>query len=315
MACAMILVLGQATAGERFPHGVHADAEIDCETCHEVAESQDLSVSLLPSPETCVVCHDPEALETRDLTEFDRATSEFDGFSHKTHGDTECSICHLAFAQPEEITAVSMAGHDACFRCHNGSTADDACESCHRGPLEGAPAGVWWGLALQESSHHGPGFLHRHQFEAMKDGGDCGSCHREEFLCSTCHHGENVEYAVHDRVWRFTHAQEAMKNLQDCQACHELDSFCTGCHAYEGIQPGNHTMAGWIFGQNLHAAAARRDIAGCAACHESDQVSCGVSTACHRDDNIQGNQQHQNIHPSGFQDDVDYGPWHEDESA
>jgi hypothetical protein len=313
VALALIGPLGITTAGERFPHDVHSEADLDCETCHDVTGSRDLSVSLLPSPDVCEDCHDPEDLETWGLTQFDRPEPRFARFGHATHLEADCSTCHGTQAHPAEMRA--LAGHDMCFRCHQGATADDACESCHSTPVEGAPAGTWWGLSLQKSSHHKPGYLHSHQFDAMLDGGECGSCHREDLLCSTCHHGENVEYAVHERVWRFTHPQEAMKNLQDCQSCHELEGFCTECHASEGIRPGNHAMAGWVLGMNLHGPAARRDMANCAGCHESDQSTCGLSTACHRDDNIQGNQHEQNLHPTGFRDDAGHGPWHEDDGS
>ncbi len=276
---ALIGVLGQTTAGERFPHAVHMEAELECESCHEVAESKDLGTSLLPDAEVCENCHDREDLETWGLTQFDRPKPRFDRFSHETHydidiaGETGCFVCHVALGHPEEVGAVSLAGHGLCSQCHDGGTADDACESCHSQPVKGAPAGTWWGLALQESSPHAPGFLHRHQFDTQTSESECASCHYEEPLCSTCHHGENVEYAVHERIWRFTHQQEAIKNLQDCQSCHELDRFCTECHAAEGIRPGNHELPGWMSG-DVHGLAARRDLTYCASCHEADPSVC-----------------------------------------
>jgi hypothetical protein len=326
LVVALIGALGITTAGERFPHGVHAEADLDCETCHNVAESRDLRVSLLPSPELCEDCHDRGDLETWGLAKIERAKPRFLSFSHKTHldvkvsGETGCFVCHVAMGHPEKAAAVpagavSLAGHSLCSQCHDGGTANDACESCHSTPVDGAPAGTWWGLALQESSPHGPGFLHRHQFAAQTDGPECASCHDQDLMCSTCHHGENVDYAVHERVWLYTHPQEAIKHLQDCQSCHEMDGFCTDCHAAEGIRPGNHAMAGWIGGLNLHGPAAHRDLTYCAGCHESDASTCGSSTGCHRDDNIQGNQRDRNLHPAGFRDDAGHGPWHEDDGS
>ena len=58
----LIAVASVSRGGERFPHEIHIEAEVDCLACHVVEESEELSPDLIPSVETCEACHDEAEL-------------------------------------------------------------------------------------------------------------------------------------------------------------------------------------------------------------------------------------------------------------
>lgn len=317
LAMAALFTTGTALAGGGlFSHRTHTD--IECEECHAAAESEDLTVSLIPGLDVCGTCHETSDLDEWGVVEFPRVPSLFEKFSHRFHmGENgDCASCHAAVGSPREMVLTEAGeAHQGCFSCHDGLSADNDCGACHTETMSDALSGTWWGRLLQKPSDHVPGILHSHRFGVETDDEECLTCHEGDLECGICHHGENVEFAVHDRNWRYSHGVEATKHLHDCSSCHEADQFCTGCHADEGIRPWNHAMEGWVFGEAIHGQYARRDLEYCASCHQSDRATCGISTACHQDDNIRGNQFDRNIHPPGWRGDAGEGDWHDDDGS
>jgi hypothetical protein len=268
-----------------------------------------LGDALFPSTETCLDCHDAADLADYGYEKMPKAGQPILEFSHKQHlGEgMDCLQCHADLVQDAAVgkdTAMETVNtsHASCAECHVETEAASACQQCHID------------LSALRPLNHDFDFLHTHQVDARESLYACESCHSQEESCTSCHHGDNIEYLSHPRVWIYTHAQDAMKQVSDCASCHETETFCNSCHIEEGIRPADHFNAGrWLPPGNEHGLAARRDITQCASCHEEDDPNC---TSCHRDsDNRLGTDRHLNIHPPNYRD-VDWnGPWHDDDSA
>lgn len=172
-------------------------------------------------------------------------------FDHAIHEEQElaCEECHLPPPSSPHWEA-AMPDRQICLDCHDE---------------EDLPA-----TAAQPTSHIAD-YRHEHQFDGRATGGDCALCHRNSEKCSICHHGENVDFLVHDRNWRFTHALTRFKGTEDCAACHNTRSFCQDCHLQNGIKPGNHFVAGWT---TIHAEEARLDLTTCIQCHGGPEPVC-----------------------------------------
>ncbi len=320
LAASALLVL-RAWSGSRipFPHAVHQQAGLDCAACHAAAESKNLKKSLLPASDACGSCHEKTDFEKWGYSRMPRRHTGFRKFSHEAHlsAGLKCQDCHVAMAAAVGTVERPSAGHETCFRCHDGVQHSNACKDCHSDLRQGRLNGFERDPSIMKPMDHHPGFLHSHQFEAQLAGKKCEECHRQEDFCSTCHEGPNVEMMVHERNWLYTHPVAAQKNLANCRSCHEIETFCEDCHVAQGVEPVSHqtswASAGGGPAANRHAVEARRDIGACAACHETDGDA--VCARCHRDDGIRGNQPELNPHPPGFRQDAGHGYWHEDDAA
>lgn len=302
-AIALVAVIASRPAAQKpFSHGQHDYAGVACETCHQAAESTDLSTSLRPEPKVCLECHGADDLEAWGMEVIPRSASGVPLFSHKGHlaRGLECRSCHgaiLADAATKEADRTAP-GHDLCFGCHDGSEAGRDCEGCHVAPI--APP-----------RNHTSGWLHMHGKVVRGGTQDCESCHENQDRCVTCHQGENLDEPAHPRNWTHLHAEEARKNLTTCTSCHGMEESCSECHAAEGIRPGNHMIPGWTAVE--HGAVAKRDVGYCASCHEGDGFLCA---GCHRDrDDVRGTESRLNIHGSDWRDQAGHGDWHDDDAS
>lgn len=314
---ASALLLFRAQGGTRpvFPHDKHAEAGVECATCHAgAAESKNLKTSLVPRIDVCQGCHEQTDLKSWGFRRVPERKSGFRRFSHQKHlaAGMSCETCHGAMAHAEQAAkGKGMIGHPLCMQCHDGIRQSNDCQDCHSSLREGRLNGMERDPSIMKPMDHHPGFLHDHQFAARLDGSKCRDCHRQENFCSDCHQGEDAVFMTHERNWLYTHPVAARKNLSECAGCHDLNSYCTECHADRGIRPGSHAAAGWI--GSLHAEAARRDIEQCASCHDAENAF--VCARCHKDTGGRGDQPTMNIHPSDFRTTVGHGYWHDDPNA
>jgi hypothetical protein len=178
-------------------------------------------------------------------------------FDHATHAeqDLECGYCH-ATVVPGPDWEAPMPDRDVCLDCHD----DDELP-----PLPAYPA------------THKENYRYQHQFDARADGGDCALCHRNSEKCTVCHHGENVDFIVHDRNWAFHHPLTFYKGTEECTVCHEPRGFCQDCHLEYGVRPGNHFYTQWP-SPAFHGEEAKIDLTTCIQCHDGPDPVC---TDCH----------------------------------
>jgi hypothetical protein len=166
-----------------------------------------------------------------------------------------------------------------CAECHPSLTRGAAmpttaiCLDCHD-----ADEGIDLTIASSPGSHFGD-YRHEHQFMARLSTGECVICHGESETCTSCHHGENVDFLSHNRNHRYSHALDAMNGTEDCYTCHGSQDYCNGCHLAEGVKPASHFESGFG-GSGGHTNAARNDIGSCMMCHDGPEVppSCVL---CH----------------------------------
>jgi len=313
MACVILAAISVSYAlsvagpPARFPHATHVEEGLECLDCHEgVDQAVILGTPVYPAIDVCQECH-----EDADLTEYGYATMPkvprpILRFSHKMHlevEDTECATCHGSFSNAAAdtdsimVAGLGAPGHDVCGACHAETDAASECGQCH---LE---------LAALLPLDHERDYLHTHQFNA-RETANCVACHGQSDNCVQCHHGENIDFLSHNRIWLYEHAQTSMKQFTECATCHDSETFCTPCHQEAGVKPSDHlNAASWISPGNLHGVEARRDIEQCASCHEDADPLC---VSCHRDwDDRLGTQR--SIHADDWRSTGWNGPWHQDD--
>jgi hypothetical protein len=179
------------------------------------------------------------------------AEGVFDHRLHTEDADLECAACHVDGDSGSPVEGL-MPKLGACLDCHDEE--------------------IRYALPEHPASHIGD-FRYEHQFDARDDGADCVLCHQESESCTLCHHGENVDFLIHDRDFLYSHPLEAMQGVEDCASCHETRSFCVDCHMQEGIKPGDHIPGQWGLA-GYHDVAAREDLASCLTCHDGPEPVC-----------------------------------------
>jgi len=300
-----------------FNHAAHfSERDIECATCHGVAQStmaSDINMpghdecsschSVTNAPDDCRLCHtDPEnplgtTTPSREII-----------FSHKKHldlgiGPNGCLECHSGAEKAHgKLSSQNFPSMEDCFQCHDGIGASAECKDCHSRPAE------------MTQLVHPPNWKHAHKFEANAEGKSCAPCHHNETFCSDCHAGDNLTGFVHDLNYRFNHGLDAKGKEFECQNCHEFQTFCNDCHERENAIPLNHLNPLWSprLSPSAHAEEARLDIESCASCHGGESRSTCAQPGCHSDsDGIQGTDP--TIHGSDISD-LGNGPWHDDRS-
>jgi predicted CXXCH cytochrome family protein len=190
--------------GVVFSHAIHKDLA-ECSACHNAADSEAAGDNLMPTPESCIGCHeDADVRGYWSLSEDDDLTAQVLQvkdrrliFSHKQHAEMEqsCGVCHGGIVANEDSAYPSM---DICSRCHNDADAtalikrgsediakvipaSNRCESCHT-TLAG----------LYPQNHMTADFISNHGKFAMNGEAsrDCASCHSQSF-CQECHTPSN----------------------------------------------------------------------------------------------------------------------------
>lgn len=289
----------------RIPHARHAEAEVECATCHEtIFDSTTVDEGSFPKEKTCFGCHKKEKADcafchTKPDKPLPLPARERDIImNHSAHMERvkeDCTVCHKQLPNPfrTENLAPPM---DACLSCHVHQEQYDAgnCAACHKDltKYKFRPVG--------DFSHKGD-WVKNHRLDARSSGASCATCHEQTF-CSECHAktvAAKVDFILPERVDRnfihrndfvSRHMVEARADEAMCQRCHGLN-FCQACHARNGLNPVSGTTldphpAG--FGDGLvHGPVARRDIVSCAACH--DQGAASNCVTCHKVGGTAGN--------------------------
>jgi hypothetical protein len=119
-------VVFPATAGVvRFPHLLHEEMDIPCESCHHATHVGELT---MPHPEyfadfwiRCETCHRARGQSSCPQT---------------------CSSCHQSSpsSMADETLSSKVVIHQACWECHpagTGSEASNSCGFCHQGVIKG----------------------------------------------------------------------------------------------------------------------------------------------------------------------------------
>ncbi len=261
----------------RSNHKVHAERNINCESCHGAVQELDLAtMEQMPRMKGCFGCH---------------------AMSGPGQGKAknDCNICHEALPDgrmqaqfPEgkilpprwmgnlEHTADFIERHKrvaadnskACSSCHQ----EAFCTDCHEGRVR--PRNV-----------HANDYLSMHPIEARLDSPRCSSCHQEQQFCLPCHQRSGVTQSASPgnaknqgrfhpprAIWselprtRQHHAWEAQRNLNACVSCH-TERDCASCHASQaaGGRGFNPHPAG--FAAKCQTAA-RKNPRPCLVCHE-----------------------------------------------
>jgi hypothetical protein len=301
-------------SGVMFTHSSHiSERDIECKTCHDMAQSVSLSEKNIPGHDICSQCHSVDKADDCRLCH--KNPGDPSGvtwpaqelkFSHKAHlgGDLSNGVClschHKVDKTKGDLTEVNFPAMQQCFRCHDDAKASSDCKTCHSKPAE------------MKKLMHAPDYRHSHKFDAnAKDRKNCRPCHQAETFCSDCHAGDNLTGFVHDLNYRFNHALDAKGKENQCESCHDMQTFCEPCHQQEGNIPLSHLAANWSPRTNpaAHATEAQKDIEACAACHDEPDGTCS-QPGCHYDgDGIRGNNP--TIHASTITD-IGHGPWHDD---
>jgi hypothetical protein len=334
----------------KFSHEFHAELT-DCATCHsKAAESEKITVDLLPKMSDCASCHDVEDTENCNQCHYEDVLEPFKApeteliFNHKKHiseQKLECTNCHKGLDKVDYAYKAEQANPpmSQCFTCHNDiSVASNACESCHISTAN-----------LLPEDHKQVNFMKDHKFMAENSNANCAKCHNDDF-CETCHIASNVTsvnspsdfptpYAphnftdgvkqqkitrVHDLNYRFNHGIDVMDKRLDCQTCHQVETFCNECHdsnggdyALVGVTPASHRKPGFMTfgvgtGGGEHATLAKRDIESCAACHDT-QGGDPACIRCHMD-SIPGKGNNPKTHEANFMHD-EHGDWHDTQGS
>jgi len=264
-----VLFLAVAMAQDQdefeFSHQLHDEMGLgDCATCHaQATESTVGSDDLLPSAETCEVCHGDAVVPPTDLA---RITDYQPIFSHEMHNVDEgidCETCHTGILQDTMTTVAHLPTMTDCYACHESDVkqipAD--CYMCH-GPQERLTPITH---TLTWTDYHGT------QLVTEQSRQECATCHVSESFCQDCHFGDNLTQQIHPMNWEYTHDIEARHRSFSCTSCHESEQFCADCHTANLVMPVNHAVPGWAVAGTggMHASRAAMDIDNCVVCHTS----------------------------------------------
>ena len=333
----------------KFSHSKHADAGVECASCHTPEKLTKISSEkMLPTHTECQSCHEQEVNEKCAFCHTDANNPvalpnpireiNFDHQKHVVDQKVECITCHAGMDKTDFAEAKNLPSMAVCSTCHNNVKANNQCETCHQNLATIRPA-----------SHMVANFKREHSrvMNGRTYDANCQSCHSEA-SCMECHDGTNLTKLspfektgmmsprkfgndkpaalagqnVHDINYKFTHGIDAKGRSADCQTCHRQQTFCSDCHmngsvALGGSMPTSHEQSGFTTfgvgsGGGLHATMAKRDIQACASCHDAEGGDPTCIT-CHVDvDGVKGTNPR--THSSGFMKNV-HGDWHSDVSS
>ena len=165
----------------------------------------------------------------------------FSSFKHKKHDkffkreNIVCANCHymqvsLEGKTPQQADAISQEfmypSMEECHFCHRNekfkAEAPQNCMICHKDTQQIMP------------QNHRKDWLKEHKTVSRQTGGECASCHEENY-CTDCHlRRDSVRQMVHERNYIFYHSIEARNNPRKCVSCHSA-VFCKDCHTERGI--------------------------------------------------------------------------------
>jgi len=230
----------------KFDHRVHADAKVDCLSCHKIFDKIGVTGNeMLPTMNTCITCH--------------KAKSVPNG--------TECATCHvnsnIGSAKPASHTAEWIHVHGkglslatiqgTCDVCHTVQSGND-CNSCHQ--REKPP------------THNAGWVLGAHSIAARANPQSCTTCHSQQ-QCLDCHTQEQPW--THNGTWGNTSIPgkngASTPEPRHCVACHADSSgkpaagtSCAVCHS----NPDRNLPSGTT---SSHAVMASSYGLACLTCH------------------------------------------------
>lgn len=247
-----------------FPHRMHTDAGVECETCHQGVRNVELATrAQLPLMAECLSCHDDGAEDctTCHLSDRDgRLITELPSGSLVPKGRFRPDDHRLDF-NTRHATA-SRADSAACTSCHS----EDWCLDCHNN-------------TVKPIAMHPPNYALTHAFDAQTQGGDCtGSCHVAQDFCVSCHERTGVgefdrppsgnrlhpEGFVSDVSSPNFHGPAAQRNIVACVSCHQ-ENNCVRCHSAINPHPAGYT--------GICGAQLSRNETACITCHGGSDAS------------------------------------------
>ncbi len=284
-----------------FPHPVHLENDVECESCHKEIPSSSKTKrgKDIPQKGICAEeCH--EASEKgAEVILFDavkQAKNLVVVFNHQVHieQDLKCTKCHKGLDKKDAKPGDFFPKMKICFECHNNDDAPKTCTLCHKVKVE---------------------FPHKLHLENDLE---CDGCHTNiknstfttgapdippKKICNECHEAEDkfpdVVVFPYRQTYRFNHQEHVVNQELDCKDCHKVlyekekpkktelvpkMEYCFECHDNETAtqycmlchlnptKPKDHYYD-W---DNFHRKNANRDLKNCIGCHQSKNfcISC-----------------------------------------
>jgi nitrate/TMAO reductase-like tetraheme cytochrome c subunit len=173
-------------------------------------------------------------------------------------------IVHQSVSPPTYVWPASM---NACFVCHEGSTASKKCDYCHKnaphnnsGQCDSCHSLTTWKLT---------DFKHPFALEGIHATLACTKCH------PAAAPGQGIKVPGSTAVFNFGKAPET------CIVCHGDKhnglKECAQCHTAQRWTPANFSHP--RVGPHVGGGRAERSITDCAVCH--DQGFASASCSCH----------------------------------
>lgn len=249
----------RATAAEKnrlvFSHKDHVELS-GCKDCH--GGSKGSVEPVIPDGKACVECHNDSPLEKLNLADRKKPKPLL-VFSHKTHGKSDCMICHTI----SEKQLPGMPGFPECSKCHSNMNVKTSCGNCHNTPFTpDYHKGLW------TKTH---GFRAESITNKAVHGKNCALCHPEP-SCVRCH--QTMKPNSHTGFFRMRgHGLKASIESESCKTCHR-ESFCVSCH--RETKPLNH-KGNWEYIHGFAIPGGKGGAIGkCAVCHKASWCA-----ACH----------------------------------
>jgi hypothetical protein len=247
----------------KFSHKEHLGYKLQCDFCHERAETSTSSAdSLIPPEEVCRTCHKidrndpkkeaiPEAACEACHTSADPAHPDrvqipapHIKFNHKAHAakGIGCQRCHGDLRQVDLATRAQLPTMPLCLSCHSQNAqehrANSRCTTCHPPRPDGTlethfASGTLVPSGTLKGDAHTAHFVTDHA-RVGQDERYCANCHRRDF-CLSCHNGVVKPVAFHPNDYLSIHPIEARKESLSCNGCHRRQTFCLGCHERAGL--------------------------------------------------------------------------------
>jgi hypothetical protein len=231
----------------------HADAESDCQNCHQAFEGN-------AQTDLCLVCHDLVASDRK-------ARTGFHG-SRRGRSELECRGCHADHrgrkADIVGLTPETFNHDDTDFKL-DGRHRAVACDSCHLKDQRHRAASSQCISCHEQIDPH-----------SSRLGEKCGKCHESSGWQNNSFNHDETDFALLG-----AHASA------DCDLCHPAEAYnqtpkaCSDCHASEDAHRGQmgpdcgqcHTLTSWRDAVFDHTKETRFGLSGkhreasCNECH------------------------------------------------
>ena len=227
-------------------HRLDVEVFRDCRRCH-------LAHTWAADGNDCLSCHEDVHGAAGEMAAVgvNGATS----FSHASHVELECSVCHDSRAKHAELVVTEW---NACQNCHHGSEFSDRCARCHEpAGIGAAPVALTMAVAGSELQR---GLTFDHE------------SHRD-LACTECHSGPGQRVVA-----------------RSCATCHhggEAVTGCVGCHSAPSAEAHEISVHD-VSCADCHGAAPAdsRDRNACLSCHVelADHQPGGDCATCHKVD-------------------------------